>query len=49
MVSHRRTIILGCGPESLKVDLSNTAAKLQSKVLQHEADEVVLHTETFGW
>ena len=49
IVSHRRTIVLGCGPESLKVDLSNTAAKLQSKVLQHEADEVVLHTETFGW
>jgi predicted ferric reductase len=49
LVSHRRTIILGCGPESLKVDLSNAAAKLQSNVLQNEADEVVLHTETFGW
>ena len=47
--SHRRTMIMGCGPESLKIDLSNTAAKLQSKVLGNEADEIVLHTETFGW
>ena len=49
IVSHRRTMIMGCGPNSLKIDLSNTAAKLQSKVLGNEADEIVLHTETFGW
>ena len=49
LVSLRRTMILGCGPESLKIDLSNTAAKLQSRVLDNSADEVVLHTETFGW
>ena len=49
IVSHRRTMIMACGPESLKIDLSNTAAKLQSRVLNNEADEIVLHTETFGW
>jgi NAD(P)H-flavin reductase len=49
IVKHRRTIIMGCGPESLKIDLSNTAAKLQSTVLGNEAGEIVLHTETFGW
>lgn len=49
MVSHKRTMIMGCGPESLKIDLSNMAANLQSKVISNDADEIVLHTETFGW
>ena len=49
LLSYRRTTILGCGPESLKIDLSNAAAKLQSRVLSGDADEIVLHTETFGW
>lgn len=35
VVSHRKTIILGCGPESLKVDLSNAAAKLQSHIISN--------------
>lgn len=49
LVSLRRTMILCCGPESLKIDLSNAAAYLQSKVLGNQVDEVALHTETFGW
>lgn len=39
----------GCGPESLKIDLSNVCAKIQTRVLEGETEEVALHTETFGW
>jgi hypothetical protein len=49
LLSHRRTIIPGCGPENQKIDLPNTAAKLQSRVSSDDADEMVLHTETYGW
>ncbi|OCL01432.1 hypothetical protein AOQ84DRAFT_444016 [Glonium stellatum] len=44
-----RTIVLGCGPEEMKVDLSNTVARMQRRVLKGEMCEVALHTETFGW
>ncbi|KAH8881443.1 hypothetical protein GQ53DRAFT_812616 [Thozetella sp. PMI_491] len=43
-----RTIVLGCGPESLKIDLSNAIAVAQGKVLSGEVPEIRLHTETFG-
>lgn len=49
LITLRKTLIMGCGPESLKIDLSNAAAMLQSRVLRDEAEEVSLHTETFGW
>ena len=49
MVSEQRTMILSCGPESLKIDLSNTAARMQRRVLNNSSDEISLHTETFGW
>lgn len=48
-LSPGRNMILGCGPESMKVDLSNAAAGLQSRVLKGTCAEVALHTETFGW
>ncbi|GAB7338565.1 hypothetical protein MBLNU457_5308t1 [Dothideomycetes sp. NU457] len=48
-LSPGRNMILGCGPESMKVDLSNAAAGLQSRVLKSTCSEVALHTETFGW
>ena len=44
-----RTCVLGCGPESMKIDLSNGVAKAQRKVWRGELREVALHTETFGW
>ena len=44
-----RTCVLGCGPESMKIDLSNGVAKAQQKVWRGELREVALHTETFGW
>jgi hypothetical protein len=48
-LSKGRTIVLGCGPESLKIDLSNAVAAAQKGVFQGKAREVRLHTETFGW
>ena len=39
----------GCGPESLKIDVSNTCAQLQMRVLQGECESIALHSETFGW
>ncbi|KAF2724681.1 hypothetical protein K431DRAFT_281633 [Polychaeton citri CBS 116435] len=47
--SGRRNLIIGCGPESMKIDLSNAAARLQSRVHRNLTAEVALHTETFGW
>ena len=49
LVTSGRTIVLGCGPEGMKSDLSNSVAKLQTRVLRGEAAEIRLHTETFGW
>ena len=39
----------GCGPESLKIDVANASASLQSRVLKGEVAEVALQTESFGW
>lgn len=44
-----RIAVIGCGPESLKIDLSNAVAASQSRVLRGELAEVMLHTETFDW
>lgn len=49
LVSADRTLVIGCGPESLKVDLSNAVAVAQSRVSAGRAREIRLHTETFGW
>ncbi|KAL6351945.1 hypothetical protein LRP88_14757 [Fusarium phalaenopsidis] len=49
LVNSGRVLVLGCGPESLKIDLSNAVAGLQAKVLKGEVKKVSLHTETFGW
>jgi len=42
-------LIMGCGPQSMKIDLGNAAASLQSRVFKGACSEVALHTETFGW
>ena len=44
-----RTCVLGCGPESMKIDLSNGIARAQQRVWKGDLREVALHTETFGW
>ncbi|RMZ82788.1 hypothetical protein DV738_g1624, partial [Chaetothyriales sp. CBS 135597] len=44
-----RMVIIGCGPEGLKVDLSNAVAAAQMRVLRGEVAEIALWTETFGW
>lgn len=49
LLEGRRIMIYGCGPESLKIDLSNTAYNAQRRVIHEELDELALHTETFGW
>ncbi|KAF2102904.1 hypothetical protein NA57DRAFT_33502 [Rhizodiscina lignyota] len=49
MLGGSRTAIIGCGPESLKIDLSNASAAAQRKVLNGDVVEVMLHTETFDW
>jgi ferredoxin-NADP reductase len=49
VVNGTTTAILGCGPEALKIDLSNAAAALQSRVFRKQAKEVMLYTESFDW
>lgn len=41
--------ILACGPESLKVDLSNACARAQRMVIGGQLSEIALYSETFGW
>lgn len=48
-LSAPRTCVLGCGPESMKIDLSNAVARAQVRVIKGELREVALYTETFGW
>ncbi|KAI5793684.1 ferric reductase NAD binding domain-containing protein [Peziza echinospora] len=48
----RRTCIYVCGPERMKIDVSNAVASLQHDIWRKEnvdREEVYLHTETFGW
>ena len=48
----RRTCIYVCGPESMKIDVSNAVAGLQHDIWRRDnqdREEVYLHTETFGW
>lgn len=45
----RLTITTGCGPPGFKVDLSNSCARAQRKVLQGQLAEIHLRTETFDW
>lgn len=48
----RRTCIYVCGPESMKIDVSNAVASLQHDIWRRDnqdREEVYLHTETFGW
>ncbi|KAJ8129846.1 hypothetical protein O1611_g3783 [Lasiodiplodia mahajangana] len=49
LLTGRRVILFGCGPRSLKVDLSNVAAAAQRKVIAGEADAIKLYTEMFSW
>ncbi|KAL6722370.1 hypothetical protein ACLMJK_001477 [Lecanora helva] len=44
-----RNMIIGCGPESLKIDVANTCAVMQKRVLNGDCTEVALHSESFGW
>ena len=38
-----------CGPESLKIDVSNACAAAQRQVLRGQTQEVSLLLEDFGW
>ncbi|KAF1981631.1 hypothetical protein K402DRAFT_318148, partial [Aulographum hederae CBS 113979] len=49
IIASGRTAVIGCGPESMKIDLSNAVAIAQTKVLRGESREIFLHTETFDW
>ncbi|CAZ81963.1 unnamed protein product [Tuber melanosporum] len=46
----RRTCIYVCGPQSMKVDVANAVADMQSDIWACEQrEEIYLHSETFGW
>lgn len=40
---------IACGPESVMIDVANACAKMQSRVLAGELDQLVLRTESFNW
>jgi predicted ferric reductase len=49
LVGEGRTAVVGCGPEGLKIDLSNAVANLQRRVLKGQSQDVALYTESFDW
>lgn len=46
-----RAFVLACGPEGLKIELSNAVARLQMEMVvrSRRMRSIALHTETFGW
>ncbi|KAF8244419.1 hypothetical protein K440DRAFT_609552, partial [Wilcoxina mikolae CBS 423.85] len=49
LVGQGKTLVLGCGPESLRVDLANACADAQVRVMKGEMQELAMHLEVFGW
>ena len=49
LVDEKLISVAGCGPESLKIDVSNACALAQGQVLRGEVQEVRLLLEDFGW
>ena len=43
-----KTFVIGCGPEDMRIDLSNAVAAAQSKVVQGKVLEIGLHLEAFN-
>ncbi|KAJ5711108.1 ferric reductase like transmembrane component-domain-containing protein [Penicillium malachiteum] len=48
LLQSRRTFIFGCGPEGLLLDLGDATAAAQTNLLRGDADDISLHTESFG-
>lgn len=45
----RRTCVFVCGPPSMRVDVANTVAGLQTTVMNDpNKDELFLHTENYA-
>jgi hypothetical protein len=45
----KKTCIYVCGPPSMRIDVANTVAKLQSDVWSNSAkDEIFLHAENYA-
>ncbi|KAL9106986.1 MAG: hypothetical protein Q9227_008022 [Pyrenula ochraceoflavens] len=45
----RRTCVFVCGPPSMRVDVANTVARLQSRVMHDSGtDEIFLHAENYA-
>ena len=42
------TMVVGCGPDTFRVDLANAVAAEQSRVLRGEVVEFAMHLEKFG-
>jgi hypothetical protein len=49
LVGQGKTLIIGCGPESLRADLANACAEEQVRVMKGETQELAMHLEVFGW
>jgi len=48
-VTEGKTMLFGCGPESLRNDLANACAAVQGRTMKGEVQEVAMHLEAFGW
>jgi len=43
-----KTFVIGCGPDDMRIDVSNAVAAAQSKVIHGEVSEIGLHLEAFN-
>lgn len=49
LIGHGKTMVFGCGPPSLRLDLARACSSAQLMVLKGQAQEVAMHLEVFGW
>jgi len=49
IVGEGKTLVIGCGPDSMRTELANACANLQSRVLRGKTQEIAMHLEAFGW
>lgn len=44
----KRACVFVCGPPGMRMDVSETVAGLQKKVLSGDVEEIYLHTENYA-
>ena len=49
VISEASTVVIGCGPISMRKDLANACAEMQFRVIKGEIKALAIYLEEFGW